>query len=374
MHIKRIEIHELFGRSESIVLDLQPDLNIITGKNGAGKTSILKLVWYVISGNIYQALKEVDFRRVTVFTTEYTITVVRVTQHTCRVEYTDGSATWMFEDERDEDGDISSNAEDEANSRVRPIGSSVFLPTFRRIEGGFTLDEKRSSTFSLLGSEREKSPIETELQALSTKLSWRDHIFVAAISTADIATLLLRQYADLSESTNALQQHTSQKIFDIISEYEDEPTLLDTTTSANEVINTIKKMIGEVAQQRADIMTPIEGVRELAQKLLRKKGIKFGPRMSFGDTANAVNSNTLSAGEKQMLSFICYNTFYQNAVFFIDEPELSLHVDWQRQLMAILMDQQASNQFIIATHSPFIYNKYPDKEILVDDTRGDSLD
>jgi predicted ATPase len=73
-----------------------------------------------------------------------------------------------------------------------------------------------------------------------------------------------------------------------------------------------------------------------------------------------------------MLSFIAYNAFYRDAVFFIDEPELSLHVDWQRQLFPTLMSQEASNQFIIATHSPFIYSKYPDKEILIDAHRGDS--
>jgi predicted ATPase len=28
------------------------------------------------------------------------------------------------------------------------------------------------------------------------------------------------------------------------------------------------------------------------------------------------------------------------------------------------MKQQSSNQFIVATHSPFIYSKYEDKEIM----------
>jgi predicted ATP-dependent endonuclease of OLD family len=73
-----------------------------------------------------------------------------------------------------------------------------------------------------------------------------------------------------------------------------------------------------------------------------------------------------------MLSFICYNAFYRESVVFIDEPELSLHVDWQRQLFTILQNQQSSNQFIIATHSPFIYSKYPDKEISLGDDRGDA--
>ena len=73
-----------------------------------------------------------------------------------------------------------------------------------------------------------------------------------------------------------------------------------------------------------------------------------------------------------MLSFLCYNTFSKNAVMFIDEPELSLHVDWQRLLLPTLMEQETENQFFIATHSPFIYAKYPDKETLLGDDRGDN--
>ena len=72
-----------------------------------------------------------------------------------------------------------------------------------------------------------------------------------------------------------------------------------------------------------------------------------------------------------MLSFLCYNAFSENTVIFIDEPELSLHVDWQRLLLPTLLEQETGNQFFIATHSPFIYAKYPDKEIPLGD-KGDA--
>jgi len=32
----------------------------------------------------------------------------------------------------------------------------------------------------------------------------------------------------------------------------------------------------------------------------------------------------------------------------------------------MLNKQNSSNQFIITTHSPFIYSKYPEKEVCVD--------
>ncbi len=73
-----------------------------------------------------------------------------------------------------------------------------------------------------------------------------------------------------------------------------------------------------------------------------------------------------------MLSFFCYNAFSSDSCLFIDEPEISLHVDWQRILFPLLLKQSMGNQFIVATHSPFIYLKYADKELVLDSDRGNA--
>lgn len=76
--------------------------------------------------------------------------------------------------------------------------------------------------------------------------------------------------------------------------------------------------------------------------------------------------DTLSSGEKQMLGFLCYNAWINESIFLIDEPEISLHIDWQRCLFQYLLSQQTNNQFIVATHSPCIYAQFPDKELRLD--------
>jgi len=68
--------------------------------------------------------------------------------------------------------------------------------------------------------------------------------------------------------------------------------------------------------------------------------------------------------------FLCYNAFSEDTAIFIDEPELSLHVDWEGILLPTLLEQATTNQLFVATHSPFIYTLYPDKEFMLDDTRG----
>lgn len=44
-------------------------------------------------------------------------------------------------------------------------------------------------------------------------------------------------------------------------------------------------------------------------------------------------------------------------------------MDWQRILFDVLMEQGTDNQFIIATHSLFIYSQFPDKELILDDMK-----
>lgn len=383
MKIISFQVVGLLGREESFEATLHPDLNILTGRNGAGKTSILKLLWYIMSGNILLALQEVNFQRATLKTDAYECVLIRMGRMTCKVEFTPiGGEKLFFEDSRDDEGQVYDNAEDEANPRLIEQGSSVFFPTFRRIEGGFSLDISERTPARLRGfaANKPKNDVEEALLALSRKLTNGNHIFVTAISTVDIVGLLLRQFTDLSEVSNRLQQTTSQQIIERIKSFKQDEVMEkadDTVTQQRQLSNAVSVLdeisagIVAMEKKRESIMTPITAVQTLVQKLIRHSGIKFDARLNFGDAANAVNSNALSAGEKQMLSFICYNAFYKNSVVFVDEPELSLHVDWQRQLFTILQNQKSSNQFIIATHSPFIYSKYPDKEISISSDRGD---
>lgn len=377
MKLISFEVYGLFSRRGVIKGDFTKDLSILTGRNGAGKTTLLKLLWYIVSGNILQALSEVSFQKVHIVTDKYQCTVHKLSESTCRIEWVSDGKREVFEDHFDRDDDTFVNAEDQVIPLLKTTGSSVFFPTFRRLEGGFTLNgqSRRPSLFEDRAA-RAKSDIEQALQALSVRLSSSPHTFVSSLSTVDIVSILLRQYADLSETYNRLQQNTSQDIIRRIRDYKtDQPDVgggIENVESANSVIDEIRSKVEVLEVQRKEIMTPLEGVRLIVEKLFKHTGINIGTRLSFGEAAGAVSSDSLSAGEKQMLSFICYNAFYKDSIIFIDEPELSLHVDWQRQLFPTLLAQQSSNQFIIATHSPFIYSKYPDKEILIDRDRGDA--
>lgn len=57
-----------------------------------------------------------------------------------------------------------------------------------------------------------------------------------------------------------------------------------------------------------------------------------------------------------------------SGIFLIDEPELSLHVDWQRIIISELMAQAGNRQIIACTHSPEVGADHSDAVQIFDPT------
>ncbi|KJZ41765.1 hypothetical protein VC34_18515 [Pseudomonas fluorescens] len=62
-----------------------------------------------------------------------------------------------------------------------------------------------------------------------------------------------------------------------------------------------------------------------------------------------------SKGEKTLLALLLTVSLYgDSAIFLLDEPDLSLHVEWQRLLLPAMLRLAPESQFVIGTHSPFL--------------------
>lgn len=75
----------------------------------------------------------------------------------------------------------------------------------------------------------------------------------------------------------------------------------------------------------------------------------------------------LSSGEKQLLQLFC-NVFPardQPSIFLIDEPEISLNIKWQRNLIQALIDitEGSEVQFILATHSIDLISQFKENAV-----------
>lgn len=58
--IKHIKVEKLNGKL-NYDLNFHSDLNIFTGRNGFGKTTLLKMLWYLMKGDFQDLLSEINF-------------------------------------------------------------------------------------------------------------------------------------------------------------------------------------------------------------------------------------------------------------------------------------------------------------------------
>ncbi len=71
-------------------------------------------------------------------------------------------------------------------------------------------------------------------------------------------------------------------------------------------------------------------------------------------TTEMITPYQLSSGEKQMLA-ILLTVLVENRepyALLMDEPEISLHIDWQQRLIDLIRQLNPNAQIILSTHSP----------------------
>ena len=392
--IKSLKVEGLNHRFDAD-LEFNEDLNIITGKNGSGKTTLLKLLWYLISGNLARILPEIPFQSVSIKTDLFSLSIEKNNPYPGEIrgifldfETFDRVKQALPHFPRDFEGvEIKFDSVESVNGAGGRIAelmkSSLFLPSFRRIEGGYASrgdidnpDWKMTSGLEIL---------QQSMERFSSEISVNGHKFIASISTNDIGQLLVQKYGEIHIEISNLQS----KVLDDISQKIQVSAGGEIESATSQTAPSVLNEIQQLADERDRLRRPFVVLSELTRSILQYQairvsgrsardegadGITLGEEISetaLGTVEEAIASDKLSSGEKQMLSFLCYNAFSENTAIFIDEPELSLHVDWQRLLLPTLLEQGTGNQFFIATHSPFIYAKYPDKEIPLGD-KGES--
>ncbi len=88
---------------------------------------------------------------------------------------------------------------------------------------------------------------------------------------------------------------------------------------------------------------------ETGKKIIRKSN-----EILFEQDGDTLYPYQLSSGEKQMLVILLTVLVQDNrrGVLFMDEPEVSLHVEWQQRLIALIRELNPNVQIVLTTHSP----------------------
>lgn len=88
---------------------------------------------------------------------------------------------------------------------------------------------------------------------------------------------------------------------------------------------------------------------------------KFGD-LSISNKQGEIDYGRLSSGEKQLLILLSEALLQDQKphIFLADEPELSLHIEWQRKIIPAVRELNPNAQVIAATHSPEVAAHYKD--------------
>ena len=90
-------------------------------------------------------------------------------------------------------------------------------------------------------------------------------------------------------------------------------------------------------------------------------GVKNGEEKYFKfkikDQEYELNHTQLSSGEKQIFYLLLITMLQDDKpwILLLDEPEISLHIDWQQKLISYLTEMNPNCQFVFVTHSPNIF-------------------
>jgi predicted ATPase len=103
----------------------------------------------------------------------------------------------------------------------------------------------------------------------------------------------------------------------------------------------------------------------LLDKLFTRKRIRLDPSALVveSESKDQIPLQGLSSGEKQLLRLLIQTLDTEECSLLIDEPELSMHIDWQRELVAAMHSLNPRMQLIVATHSPEIMADVEDQFI-----------
>lgn len=304
MKIKTVSIDGLWGRY-SLKWHLNPDVNVLSGINGSGKSTILLAVAGLISGKGLKDRYLSRFRKLT-------------------LEMSDNSRVSLTIVTPADD-----NIDDQPNNtRIWIINCKYTQIISIEKDGGYTIDE---NTFPI-----------TDCEFIST--------FDFPISKNDIKQGI--RYVNFISNTHKISE-LDLMLDNMVDRYRSYQIDLSTTmskmmTTGEANPETIKKLFGRKTKL-LDLLDEL--FQESGKRMNRDKGeIEF----IFESDGKSHQYSELSAGEKQLLLIMLavFMQEEQEAILVMDEPEISLHIDWQNRLLADIRRLNPNCQVIVSTHSP----------------------
>ncbi|MDR2692280.1 MAG: AAA family ATPase [Dysgonamonadaceae bacterium] len=420
MKLQNIEIKKLFGVFDyNIDLNNEENLIILTGPNGYGKTTILNIIYNLFNQRFFY-FRKIDFELIAVFFTDNR--KITINKKTGKGKAEQFVQIELYNDNRRIDNYIYNSEEEHALiqniNRYMPnysIFSNVIINNRTGKQTGLgeflneSIDYIPDKIFDLIKKQGEIHPrvLQTlnntnvyliKEQRLLKKQSYetnrpvnsntpfvntieecakelKNEIEQKQLEAYQVAQKLDSSFPQrLIECKNELQEDEFNKRFlnlndkqkklqqfgiatsgQIITKYDDKDARVLTVY----LEDSEKKVEGY-----ADLLNKIElFVNILNEKRFAFKSIVINSAQGFSFQSNNgqnLHLTDLSSGEQQEVVLFYELLFKTNpdTLILIDEPEISLHVIWQKTFVKDLLKIAGMKQisFLVATHSPQIIN------------------
>ena len=138
----------------------------------------------------------------------------------------------------------------------------------------------------------------------------------------------------------------------------------------NRIIEQLQQGHADAAQQLSQQKQRFQDIIDDLFEETGKKIVRTENEIRFSQIGETLVPYQLSSGEKQILAILLTVLVedLQSYVLFMDEPEVSLHIEWQKRLIDLIMELNPNVQIILTTHSPaVIMNGWLDKVTEVSD-------
>ena len=124
----------------------------------------------------------------------------------------------------------------------------------------------------------------------------------------------------------------------------------------NRIIEKLQAGDANSAQQLSQKKTRFQDIVDELFHETGKKMIRTENELRFTQIGEVLLPYQLSSGEKQILAILLTVLVEDNQpyVLFMDEPEVSLHLEWQKRLVDLCLELNPNVQIILTTHSPAI--------------------
>ncbi len=365
-YIKSFRIDGLAGRDDVTARILNKDVNVFFGPNGSGKTSLLRILH---SALLHDAgpLKDVQFESAQVVIYSWSGQEFKYEINKAPVEVAQ-SAKKVYRPPM--------ARKSSPGWQITPPDETPWLHAYLPIARLY-----ESSAPSELGmfSPRDDSEMGLEARFASNLLgTWKDYTRKLSqelnkIQEEGLARILERVLSRTDPSSGN-QFSDSSTAYEAVSMFLARRGVHGITPSSDEFRKRYSKerqfrgLVRDIEDIERKIATANAPIKALGQ-LIREMFIG-GKDLSLNDDAIEVaiagkklNLSALSSGEKQLLKILVETVNALASVIIVDEPELSMHVDWQRRLIPSMRTLNPRTQLIIATHSPEIMAEIPDSQV-----------